>query len=61
MISVSIVCAVPPSGSVTLKVKFVPPEAVGMPVILPVEPSKLNPAGSVLETNDQMLGLPPPA
>jgi hypothetical protein len=46
--------------SVTRTVKLDVPEAVGVPLMTPVDEPKLNPAGRLPETTDQLYGVLPP-
>jgi len=54
------VLAVGVSASVTVTVKFVVPEAVGVPEITPVAPFKINPAGKLPVVTAQLYGVMPP-
>lgn len=49
-----------PALSVTLAVKLLVPEVVGVPVIAPVELLRDNPAGSVPDESDHVSGAVPP-
>jgi len=46
--------------SVTVTVKSEVPAAVGVPVMIPVESSRLKPAGSVPVVTDHVYGVTPP-
>ncbi len=54
------VCAVGVVESVTLAVKLVAPNTVGVPVIAPVDRFKVSPAGSDPELIDHAYGVVPP-
>jgi len=54
------VCAVGAVESVTLTVKLLVPEAVGVPEIAPVDAFSVNPAGKAPALKDQEYGVVPP-